>query len=122
MLAPTSTEARQRVACEAARGFLYFVAVTGVTGARRALPEELAAQVTAVRARCPVPVVVGFGVATPAQARRVAQLADGVVVGSALVGQLEGSGPRAARVERVAALVRSLRRGMRRPRRADGSP
>ncbi len=113
MLAPTSTEARRSAACVAASGFLYFVAVTGVTGGQGPLSEELAAQVAAVRARSPVPVVVGFGIASPAQAGRVAQLADGVVVGSALVKALASQGPRAARVERVRRLVRSLKRSMR---------
>ena len=113
LLAPTSTEDRRRAACQDAGGFLYFVSVTGVTGTRRELPEDLAAQVKAVRALSPVPVVVGFGVSTPAQAHAVAQLADGVVVGSALVNQLALPGTRSARVERVRRLVRSLRRAMK---------
>jgi tryptophan synthase alpha chain len=114
LLAPTSTEARRRAAAEAASGFLYFVSVTGVTGARRALPEDLAARVAEVRAASPVPVVVGFGVSTPAQAREVSRLADGVVVGSAIVARVAEQGSRAARAERVRRFVRSLKRAMRR--------
>lgn len=114
LLAPTSTEARRRAAAEAASGFLYFVSVTGVTGARRALPEDLAAQVAQVRAASPVPVVVGFGVSTPAQAREVARLADGVVVGSAVVSRISAPGSRADRAGRVRRFVRSLKRAMRR--------
>src|SRR5512138_1387581 len=88
LLAPTSTEARRRAAAAVATGFLYFVSVTGVTGARRALPEDLGAQVSSVRGASPVPVVVGFGVSTPAQAHEVASIAEGVVVGSAIVSRL----------------------------------
>jgi tryptophan synthase alpha chain len=114
LLAPTSTEARRQAAARAASGFLYFVAVTGVTGARRALPEELSGQVAAVRAASPVPVVVGFGVSTPSQARQLARFADGVVVGSALVSRLAEKGSREARVERVKRFVKGLKRAMRR--------
>jgi tryptophan synthase alpha chain len=67
-----------------------------------------------VRAVSPVPVVVGFGVSTPAQAHAVAGLADGVVVGSALVSRLAEPGSRRERVERVRRFVRSLKRAMRR--------
>ncbi|HET9594002.1 MAG TPA: tryptophan synthase subunit alpha, partial [Anaeromyxobacteraceae bacterium] len=114
LLAPTSTPARREAAVRAASGFLYFVSVTGVTGARRELSPDLAAQVEAVRAVSPVPVVVGFGVSTPEQAHAVAGLADGVVVGSALVARLAEPGSRAQRVERVRRFVRALKRAMKR--------
>ncbi len=70
---------------QASRGFVYAVSVTGVTGARAELPPELAAHLAALRALSPVPVAVGFGIAQPAQAAAMGKLADGVVVGSALV-------------------------------------
>ncbi|MFL5263646.1 MAG: tryptophan synthase subunit alpha [Anaeromyxobacteraceae bacterium] len=114
LLAPTSTPARRKAAAEAASGFLYFVSVTGVTGARRALADDLAAQVADVRAASPVPVVVGFGVGTAEQAHEVAALADGVVVGSAIVSRLAGPGSRKERVERVRRFVRGLKRAMKR--------
>ena len=114
LLAPTSTEARRRAVAEVTTGFLYFVSVTGVTGARRALPEDLAARVAEVRASSSLPVVVGFGVATAQQAHQVAGLADGVVVGSALVARLAEPGGRQVRVERVRRFVRSLKRAMKR--------
>jgi tryptophan synthase alpha chain len=114
LLAPTSTEARRKAAAEAASGFLYFVAVTGVTGARKALPEDLPAQLAAVRAASPVPVVVGFGVSTPAQAQELAGIADGVVVGSAIVSRLAEKGSRSERVNRVKRFVKGLKRAMRR--------
>lgn len=112
LLAPTSTPARRRAACEAAGGFLYFVSVTGVTGARRELPAELPALLAEVRRESPVPVVVGFGVSDPAQARALAPLADGVVVGSAIVQRVAAPGPRAARADRVRRFVATLRRAL----------
>jgi tryptophan synthase alpha chain len=114
LLAPTSTEARRAVACGAATGFLYFVSVTGVTGARRELPPELGAQLAEVRAASAVPVVVGFGVSGPEQARKLSGLADGVVVGSALVSRLAQGGSRRQRADRVRRFVATLKRATRR--------
>jgi tryptophan synthase alpha chain len=114
LLAPTSTPARREAAARSASGFLYFVSVAGVTGARRELPPDLGAQVESVRAVSPVPVVVGFGVSTPEQATAVARIADGVVVGSAVVSRIAEAGSRAARAERVRRFVKSLKRAMRR--------
>jgi tryptophan synthase alpha chain len=76
----------------AARGFLYLVARLGVTGASQTLAADLAAQVARVRRVTERPVAVGFGISEAAQAREVATLADGVVVGSALVEALERDG------------------------------
>jgi tryptophan synthase alpha chain len=114
LLAPTSTPTRRAAACAAARGFLYFVSVAGVTGARKALPADLAPKLAAVRAESPVPVVIGFGISTPAQAKALAPLADGLVVGSAIVNRIAEPGSRKARAERVATYVRSLKRAMKR--------
>ena len=114
LLAPTSGPARVEAAVRGASGFLYFVSVTGVTGARKELPPELAAQVAAIRARSPVPVVIGFGVSSPADARALAPLADGVVVGSAIVKRVAAGGSRAARAARVRRFVASLARALRR--------
>jgi tryptophan synthase alpha chain len=114
LLAPTSTPARVAAAAKAATGFLYFVSVTGVTGARAELPPDLTARVAAVRAASPVPVVIGFGVSTPAQAHALGALADGVVVGSAIVSRGAATGTRAARAGRVKRFVASLARALRR--------
>ncbi|HYG66299.1 MAG TPA: tryptophan synthase subunit alpha, partial [Anaeromyxobacteraceae bacterium] len=81
LLAPTSNAQRIQAAARASTAFVYFVSVTGVTGARRALPDELGPQVASVRTEAQVPVVVGFGVSSAEQARALAPLADGVVVG-----------------------------------------
>jgi tryptophan synthase alpha chain len=82
---PTSTDARLDLVAEAATAFVYCVAVTGVTGARADVGDELPALIERLRARTDVPLAVGFGISTPEQAARVADLADGVIVGSALI-------------------------------------
>ncbi len=92
LLAPTSPPARAREIAARAQGFLYYISRMGVTGARAALPPELAHEVEAVRALSPVPVAVGFGISTPEQAAAVAQVADGIVVGSALMDALDRGG------------------------------
>lgn len=106
LAAPTSTSARLRRIAAAARGFLYCVALTGVTGARRQ-PAEAQALVARVRQVCSVPVVVGFGVATASQAAEAAALADGVVVGTAIVREIAKGGADLA--ARVAALTQQLK-------------
>jgi tryptophan synthase alpha chain len=91
LVAPTTSDARIGVAAERSRGFIYCVSLTGVTGARRDLPAEVADLVRRVRARTTLPVCVGFGISTPEQARAIGRLADGVIVGSALVDLVEQS-------------------------------
>jgi tryptophan synthase alpha chain len=113
LLAPTSGPERVEAAAQAATGFLYFVSVTGVTGAGKAVPSEIGAKVQAIRERSPVPVVIGFGVSTPEEARALGKLADGVVVGSAIVKRVAEGGSRAARAKRVGRFVRSLKRALR---------
>jgi len=113
LLAPTSGPERIAAAARAASGFLYFVSVTGVTGARRSAPQEIGPIVAAIRAQSPVPVVIGFGVSTPEQAKALAPLADGVVVGSAIVQRIAGGGARSARAARVKRFVASLKRALR---------
>jgi len=117
LVAPTSPDERLRKAGALSRGFLYLVSRTGVTGARAELSEELPVLVGRVKAQTPhLPLAVGFGISTPEQARSVALLADGVVVGSAVVSSSEdavreGRDP----VEAAAGRVRSLAAAVRRP-------
>jgi tryptophan synthase alpha chain len=110
LVAPTTRPERVREIARSARGFLYYVSRTGVTGARRELAAGLAREVAAVRAAADVPVAVGFGVSTPEHAAEVAAVADGVVVGSALVDRLSTGG-----VDGGRELVRALRRATFRP-------
>jgi len=88
-LSPTSTDERIRLVAEKARGFIYLVSVTGVTGARDRLSANLDAFVARVRKVATQPLCVGFGISTPEQARQVSQIADGVIVGSRLVQLME---------------------------------
>ncbi len=89
MLAPTSPPSRVRKVLGMSRGLVYFVSVTGTTGARASLPEDLRERVQGVRTLSSLPVAVGFGISTPEQAAWVASFADGVVVGSALAQMIE---------------------------------
>jgi len=105
LLAPTSPPERVAAVASHSTGFVYLVSVTGVTGARRSLPTDLAEFVGRVRAVTDTPIAVGFGISTPGQAERAAKLADGVIVGSALINAVRAgsNAPDAA-----AAFVRSL--------------
>src|SRR5207247_9739828 len=98
LLAPTSTDTRIRVVAGRSSGFIYVVSVTGVTGVRDRLPEEIRESVGRSKKLTRLPVCVGFGVSTPDQARRVAQIADGVIVARALAPLLERPGERVGRV------------------------
>lgn len=96
LIAPTTPPARIAATLKDARGFVYVVARLGVTGASAAVASDLGETVARVRAVTDLPVAVGFGISTADQARHVARLADGVVVGSALVDRLEREGPAGA--------------------------
>ena len=116
LLAPTSTLERMRKVLSRARGFVYFVAVTGVTGVRAALPENLETLVRSVKRLTPLPVGVGFGISTPEQAAGVATFADAVIVGSAIARVIEGTARRddvVPAVERFAASLAEAVRGAR---------
>ena len=89
LLSPTSTEERIRLVADRSRGFIYLVSVTGVTGARNSLPADLQAFVARVKQVAKQPLCVGFGISTPEQARQVADVADGVIVGSRIVQLME---------------------------------
>lgn len=89
LLAPNSTEERIRLVAERSRGFIYLVSVTGVTGTREKLPPNLEVLVARVRRIAKQPLCVGFGISTPEQARQVAKVADGIIVGSRLIQLME---------------------------------
>ncbi|MCE9644723.1 MAG: tryptophan synthase subunit alpha [Chloroflexi bacterium] len=91
MLAPTSPNERMETIARNARGFIYLVSVTGVTGARTSISEGLADLIARVREHTSVPVCVGFGIGTPEQAKEVGEMADGVIVGTACVRTIGGS-------------------------------
>lgn len=105
LAAPTSSDARVRKIAAASSGFLYYVSLTGVTGARTALPADLAKRLEQVRRITSKPLAVGFGVSTAAHVRALAPHCDAVVVGSALVQAVEAEKTDKAR---LAALERKL--------------
>lgn len=107
LVAPTSTDERLALVVSRCRGFVYAVSVTGVTGVRDSLPAEVADLVARTRAAGARNVAVGFGVASAETARQVARVADGVVVGSALIRALEEG-------RDLGALARELRQGCQR--------
>ncbi|MDP3458903.1 MAG: tryptophan synthase subunit alpha [Hyphomonas sp.] len=109
---PTTNEARAAKVSEGASGFIYFVAVTGVTGAGSADPAAIAGQVAMVKRVSGLPVCVGFGVKSGAQAAEMAKIADGVVVGSAFVekaGDAQATGRFETAAPAMGALARELR-------------
>jgi tryptophan synthase alpha chain len=106
LLAPTSPPERIALVAERSRGFIYLVSLTGVTGARDALPPELPDFVARVRAVARQPLAVGFGIKSGDQARVVAQIADGVIVGSALV-ELAGQS-----LKQMVSLAHEIRAGL----------
>jgi tryptophan synthase alpha chain len=119
LLAPTTDDARMRDIVARASGYLYLVSLVGVTGARDRLPPELEAFVARVRAISALPLAVGFGIGSPAQAARVACVADGVIVGSALIRAIGTAGDPVAAAR---AFVASLREGIDVQRTAPQSP
>lgn len=105
LLAPTSTDERIEIVTTRSRGFIYLVSITGVTGSRAKLPRELESFVAKVRQRSRLPLCVGFGISNPDEAKRVAMVADGVIIGSRLIQLLEEKD--------ALSKVRSFIRGMR---------
>jgi tryptophan synthase alpha chain len=119
---PTSDEQRLPVIVEHASGFLYYVAIAGITGTRSADSSEIAAAVARLRRFTPLPVAVGFGIRAPEQAAQVARAADAAVVGSSLVQRLAlnldpDGRAKPGLVEAVLADVRALAAGVRKARR-----
>lgn len=106
MIAPTSEERIQKIAAEA-KGFLYVVSSMGVTGVRSEITTDLGAILENIRKATDVPACVGFGINTPEQAAEIASIADGVIVGSAIVRLAEQYGGHAA--EHIGAYVRKMK-------------
>ncbi|MBI4552489.1 MAG: tryptophan synthase subunit alpha [Candidatus Latescibacteria bacterium] len=109
LVAPTSTVERIRLIDQHTTGFVYCVSLTGVTGARSRLAEGVEDFVSTVRAHTTHPLAIGFGIATPQHAAAAARLADGVIVGSAIIDVMERSPDADGLVTRVGEFVGSLR-------------
>ena len=112
LASPTTTPERLRMLAETTRGFLYYVSLTGVTGAREQLADGIEEPVRQARELGAVPVCVGFGVSTPEHAARIGKFADGVVVGSALVDRVAAAGSSQAAVDAGARFVSELKQAL----------
>ena len=110
LVTPTTPPERAEVIARKSTGFLYCVSVAGVTGARTELPPGLVDRVAWLRSKTSVPILVGFGISSPEQVRAVAAVADGVIVGSALVRQITEAAdqPRDVLTDRVSSYVADL--------------
>lgn len=111
LIAPTS---KQRVAMIAkeAEGFLYIVSSLGVTGARREITTDLASIIKVVRENTDIPCAIGFGISTPAQAKKMSEFSDGVIVGSAIVKLIAENGRNS--IEMVGEYVKEMKEAMKR--------
>ena len=113
LLAPTSTVERRTYVARQCQGFVYYVSLTGITGAKLVNMADVGMNVEKIRKVTQVPVAVGFGVASPEDAAKVAAIADGVIVGSAIVKQIAVHQQKPAMAKHVADFVRSLKAAMR---------
>jgi tryptophan synthase alpha chain len=109
LAAPTTAPKRLAHLCEAATGFLYYVSFAGITGAGHLSTGDIAARVAEIRSHAKAPVAVGFGIRDAASAKAIADFADAVVIGSALVESLNGASDAADIAERVSAFMSPIR-------------
>lgn len=107
LVAPTSTDKRIKLAAEKSSGFIYCISVTGITGKREKMAEDLQGLVSRIRKYSKIPVAVGFGISKPAHAAQVAKIADGVIVGSAIVDLIAKK-----KIKAVSRFVSSLRKAI----------
>ena len=107
---PTTDDARLPKVLTNTSGFVYYVSITGITGAAAAEAAEVAPEVARIKAHTDLPVIVGFGIRTPDTAATIASVADGCVVGSAIVGEISKGRP----VDEVLGFVRDLAKGAHR--------
>ena len=112
LVAPTSTDERIARAASRGQGFVYCVSVTGVTGARQSLSQDLPEFLERVRRKTSLPIAVGFGISTPEHARRVGQHADGIIVGSALIDHLEAASSPAERQNRAQTFIAAMKQAV----------
>jgi tryptophan synthase alpha chain len=112
LAAPTTNGQRLEQIAQRSRGFIYLVSVTGVTGVRQQIPVSIADKINQIKRLTGKPVCVGFGISNPAQARRIAELADGVIVGSALVKLIRENRKRSQILKKVSSFLGSLKKAM----------
>ncbi|MBI3583695.1 MAG: tryptophan synthase subunit alpha [Nitrospinae bacterium] len=110
LLAPTSDDERMKLICGRSCGFIYYISVTGITGARKSLSDNIGRMVKKIKRFTDLPVAVGFGVSSPEQAEKVARYSDGIIVGSAIVKIIEKTGQDRKRlVKKVGKFIKGLK-------------
>jgi len=109
---PTSNSSRLKAISKNSSGFIYYVSVTGITGARKELPKDISENLAKVKKITKLPIAVGFGVSTPGQAQALGKIADAVVVGSALVSIIEQYGGGQSLFEEVEKFCRAIKSGL----------
>ena len=112
LLAPTSNLKRIRGISSRSSGFIYYVSLTGTTGARKILPRDLIAHIRQIKRITSKPVCVGFGISNPEQAKMISRMADGVIVGSAIIKVIEKNLRKKDLVPKVVKFVRGLREAL----------
>ncbi len=112
LLAPTSTTDRRKLVAKESHGFVYYVSLTGITGSKLSNIGDIQDNIKKLRKVSGSPIAVGFGVATPEDAAQVSKMADGVIVGSAIVKRIASHQQDPAMISHVAEFVRSLKTAM----------
>ena len=112
LLAPTSTPDRIEMVGAKSRGFIYYVSLTGVTGARDSLAKGVEGKVARIKEATTLPVLIGFGISGTEQAKAASQCSDGVIVGSAIVRMIEEIPDPAQRKEKLKVFVRSMKQSL----------
>ncbi len=109
LLAPTSTPDRIQMIGEVSKGFIYYVSLTGTTGTKEALAKNLKEKVSAIKSKVKLPVLVGFGISGPEQAKEAGQCSDGVIIGSAIVKLIESHPEPVERDKRIAEFISGIK-------------
>ncbi|HHI03149.1 MAG: tryptophan synthase subunit alpha [Candidatus Zixiibacteriota bacterium] len=112
LLAPTSNAQRRRLIIDRSRGFIYLISVAGVTGARKNLPKYLNRWIARIKKESRLPVCVGFGISDLSQAQSVARVADGVIIGSAVIDIIKKSSGSHQAVSKTGRFIRKIREGL----------
>ncbi|MDP3142731.1 MAG: tryptophan synthase subunit alpha [Candidatus Omnitrophota bacterium] len=111
-LAPTSTKERIKLVSRISTGFIYYVSLTGVTGVRRSLPSDIIRNIRFIKRYCTKPVCVGFGISNSEQVKALSHFSDGVIVGSAIVKQVEKNLHNRNLIKNVSSFVKKLTRAL----------
>jgi tryptophan synthase alpha chain len=112
LAAPTSTKDRLKNIAAKSKGFIYYVSLTGVTGTRKKLPQDIVENVKSLKRITTKPICIGFGISNPEQARKLARLADGIIVGSAVIKVIEKNIGKKDLYKKVTAFVHNLEKAV----------